>query len=173
MLFRSGRFTDAVHSFEQRAQSGGRANTSSVVWAYALLRMDRVSSALPMLRMHYEAALRESATRYATRERAGMYAYALWRAGQTAQARQLFATALPGLLAARQGRRAAERADLLQDTVCNWIIEGYLESLAPLAASGNARAIAEMFRVADVARSSGVQRALAMAGSREIGRAHV
>ena len=162
----AGRVELATAAFERRAQILGAAAGGSVVWGYSMIRSGRAQAALPMLRAHYESSMHNSATLYATRERAGMYAYALLRAGRAQEARQLFATVLPGLVKARQGRRAIDRADLFLETISNWIIEGYLESLAGQAKSGDARASAEMFRLADVARSSTVQRALALASTR-------
>ena len=161
----AGRFDRGMAAFERRAQTLGAAG-NSVVWGYAMIRSGRAAAALPMLRASYETAMRRSATLYATRERAGMYAYALLRAGRADEAMPLFAAALPGLVNARQGRRATDRADMLLETISNWIIEGYFEALSPRAESGDSRAIAEMFRLADVARGSTVQRALSLASAR-------
>ena len=162
----AGRHEAAVTAFEQRARLLGDSAAGSAVWGYAMIRADRAQAALPMLRAHYEAGMRASPTLYATRERAGMYAYALQRAGRTGEAKQLFAASLPALLRARQGRRATDRADILLETISNWIIEGCLESLWHEAESGDTKAIAEMFRLAEVARGSTVQRALALASTR-------
>ncbi len=141
------RFEPAAAAFSRRAQILTAGNGGSVVWGYAMIRAGRATAAVPMLRAHYEAALRRSPGIYATRERAGMYAYALLRAGRASEANALFAITMPGLISARQSRRATDRADLLLETISNWIIEGYLEAAAHDAETGNAKAIAEMFRL--------------------------
>lgn len=143
-----------------------RAGGGSVVWGYALIRSGRAEEALPMLKDHYELARAKSETGYATRERAGMYAYALNRAGRSEEAARLFAASISPLLEARRKARVADRVDALLESVANWIIEGYMEFLSTRASAGDAKAIGEMFRVADVARGSSVQRAVAQAASR-------
>jgi CHAT domain-containing protein len=169
----SGDYVAAISAFERRNANlaadpkaiRGREG-GSVVWGYALIRMGRAEEALPMLKAHYEVARAKAEKGYAALERAGMYAYALHRAGRSTEAAKLFAVSVTPLLEARRKARAADRLDALLESIANWIVEGYLEFLSTKAAAGDAQAIGEMFRFADVARGSSVQRAVAQAASR-------
>ena len=169
----SGDYVPAISAFERRNANlaadpkaiRGREG-GSVVWGYALIRMGRAEEALPMLKAHYEAARAKAEKGYAALERAGMYAYALHRAGRSDDAAKLFAESVAPLLEARRKARAADRLDALLESIANWIVEGYLEFLSAKASAGDAQAIGVMFRFADVARGSSVQRAVAQAASR-------
>ncbi len=163
----AGRFEASIDAFEARAKSwSGSGSPGSVVWGYAMIRAGRAEAALPMLRAHYEASRRTSPGSYTTHERAAMYGYAQLRANRIAEAQPLFESAIPVLLRVRQARRTADRADILQETISNWIIEGYLELLSRAASAGDENATGEMFRLADIARGSSVNRALALASTR-------
>ena len=169
-----GDYPSAIAAFERRdvnlradpKAQGSRAGGGSVVWGYSLVRSGRTEEALPMLKAHYEVALERSEKGYTTLERAAMYAYALQRAGRIEEAAKLFGSSVSALLESRRRARAADRVDVLAERIVNWIIEGYMESLSTRAVAGDALAIAEMFRVADVARGSSVQRALALSAGR-------
>ena len=163
----AGHFENAIKAFEHRARViVGNGSPHSVVWGYALIRTARAEASLPMLRAHLESSQSLAPNGYVTHERAGMYAYALMRVGRAAEARTLFESAIPGLIRGLQNRRAADRTEALSDLIANWVIEGYLESLSTDAESGNVLAIEEMFRLADFARGSSVDRALALATTR-------
>lgn len=169
-----GDYPNAIAAFERRDVSlradpkaqGSRSGSGSVVWGYALIRSGRAEEALPMLKAHYEVALERSEKGYTTLQRAAMYAYALQRTGRVEEAEKLFGGSISALLESRRRARAADRIDVQEERIVNWIIEGYMESLSTRATAGDALAIAEMFRVSDVARGSSVQRALALSAGR-------
>ncbi|MCX7180832.1 MAG: CHAT domain-containing protein, partial [Proteobacteria bacterium] len=169
-----GDYPRAIAAFERRdvqlradpKAQGANFGGGSVVWGYALIRGNRAEEALPMLKAHYEVARARSEKSYTTLERAGMYAYALQRAGRADEAARLFESSVSALLESRRRARAADRVDVMAERIVNWIIEGYMESLSARATAGDSVAVAAMFRVADVARGSSVQRALALSAGR-------
>jgi len=141
-------------------------------WALTLMRTGQPGAALTMT----AALLAEDVRRFGddderTAEGRGFHAMALAQAGRDAEALAEFARALPALLRGRpdaldEGLTAAARRRVI-------LLEACLELFARMHASAAAKPgfasfdfAAEAFRVADVARSSAVQRALAASAAR-------
>lgn len=163
----AGRDADAIAAFEERARGMPKTGWSgSIVWGYAQVRQGNAASALPMLEEHWRRARAQSTTSYTVRERAGMYAVALHRAGRKAEAAKVFSENMPALVEIRRRQRSVDRADVMLDTYARWIVDGYLEHLAERAEGGDAAAVETAFAMAEAVRGSAVQRALSLAATR-------
>lgn len=140
-------------------------------YAYTLIRLGYAGEALEMMRRIAQA-------------RAGLYddnALPLWEgraylgialaaAGQRDEALRELQAAIPRMLDIMKGERSSSDAGALRTARLNWLLDGYLMLLADRAADGAhpeaEAAMDEAFRMADLARGSTVQRALAAAASR-------
>jgi CHAT domain-containing protein len=133
------------------------AHYSDLIWAMALIHtgaLDQARSGLEDLLAQYAAI--ESEPSFQAAMTRGMLAVALHRQGETTRALQEFRRAVPGLLERaflemKTGRDGPARVYRLI-----FVLEGYLRALEAVPG-----AAAEMFRIADFARSGQVQRALA------------
>jgi hypothetical protein len=65
-----------------------------------------------------------------------------------------------------KGERTSSEAGVLRTARLNWLLDGYINLLADYAKDGDLTAMDEAFRMADLARGSTVQRALAASASR-------
>ena len=118
------------------------------------------------------------------------YGVGLAAAGKRAEALRELTVAVPKMLELSNGERSSTDAGVLRTTRLNWVLDGYINLLSEYAKTGERAgtvdAVAESFRLADIARGSTVQRALAASASRasitdpalaelarQIGRAHV
>lgn len=140
-------------------------------YAYTLIRLGHAGEALDMMQR-------------IARARAGLYddnALPLWEgraflgialaaAGRRDEALKELQAAIPRMLGIMKGERASSEAGALRTARLNWLLDGYLMLLAERAANDAhpeaAAAMDEAFRMADLARGSTVQRALAAAASR-------
>ncbi len=138
-------------------------------WALALVRTGQAEDAVRMMeQMVAFEALRFSDTDLPLAEARAFLAVALAGAGQTERSLDEFRKAIPTLLrsqrdAADEGLTAATRRLVV-------VLEAYLDLLAKLHREGKRPTgldpVAEAFRIADVARSSAVQRALIASSAR-------
>lgn len=139
----------------------GNRGIYSVEFGYTLVRMGLAQEAVPMLR-------RIVATRgglfdensLGLWEARAFLGVALAAAGERGEALQLLNTAVPRVLEIAKGERSSSEAGVLRTARLNWMLDGYIHLLAEQAKSGDAQALDQAFRLADLARGSTVQRAL-------------
>lgn len=163
-----GKWTQALAVFDERfaglrqdAAALERFGADDLDWAIALLFGGRTGEAEEMLaRMHRWTSERYGAGHPDTARRLAFHALSI--AGKDApRARAELAAALPVLL--EEARALGLDEGVVRTRRLRWIIEGTLRLL------GEARtpeAAAEAFRLADIARGSGVQRAVAASAAR-------
>lgn len=133
-------------------------------WAYALVKAGRPKPAVTMLRLLTDLTTKRLGE--ADRDVAELRGYlgiALFADGDTAQALAEFRRAVPVLLEAARTDQASETGGIARSMRLTNILEAYL---ALLAGHSTADAAAEAFRIADAARGSSVQRALAESAAR-------
>ncbi len=143
-------------------------------WGIALLRTGESKKALVMLEHIYRRRLStgRADTEYFTAQSRGFYAMALAADGQQEKALAEFRGAVPVLLAeARRNSNAEQGGNVAKQMRLVWILEAYIKLLvelrgSPLLQSAGIDAIDDTFRLADVARGSSVQRALAESAAR-------
>jgi CHAT domain-containing protein len=140
-------------------------------WAYALVRERRGAEATAMLRQlldTYSKRLGEE-DRYVAELR-GYLGIALTATGDRAGGLAAFRRAVPVLLDGARADQASETGGIARSMRLTNVLEAYLALLADLHRTGQAPAgldaAAEAFVIADVARSSNVQRALAASAAR-------
>jgi len=148
----------------------GGQGVGSPEYAFTLIRLDRAGEALTMMErivktrgeLHDEQSL-------ALWEGRAYHGIALAAAGRKDEALQQMRTALPRMLDIMKGERSSSEAGLLRTARMNWLLDAYLDLLADQVGDGSgegAAAMDEAFRMADLARGSTVQRALAASASR-------
>ncbi|MCE1185344.1 MAG: hypothetical protein LWW92_07030 [Rhodocyclales bacterium] len=123
----------------------------------------------PLVRVAVEQGRNPEARRIA--EEAIQSIQALGAQESSLRLARLLADAVPRLLALIHGERGSAESGVLRTAQMNWLLEGYLNLLSDVARQGGPEApaaIEESFRLADIARGSTVQRALAAAASRSI-----
>lgn len=133
-------------------------------WAYALVRTGQPKPAAGMLRELLEMTRKRLGD--ADRDVAELRGYlgiALAADGDRAQALAEFRRAVPLLLDGARNDQASETGGIARSMRLTNVLEAYLAVLATLATQ---EAAAEAFRIADVARGSSVQRALAESAAR-------
>lgn len=143
-------------------------------WGIALLRTGESKKALAMLEGIYRRRLATGLadTEYFTAQSRGFYAMALAADGQVEKALTQFRGAVPVLLDdARRNANAEQGGNVAKQMRLVWILEAYIRLLIDLRESAVLKsagidAIDETFRLADVARGSSVQRALAESAAR-------
>ena len=165
------RWTDVNKAFSERAQLIAenpelrkRAGPDNFYWALALARLGEHKRAVPMARRVVQLLTRRSepADRIAMAQ--GIYAIALARSGDRNGALKEFREALPTLLDRESVTETEEGMAAYRVQRLKWVLEEYLRLLA---SGGDAASADEAFRIADIARGSGVQRALAASAGRE------
>lgn len=178
-LVEEGKYTEAAAVFEEAArglhQSPTVAETGergeNTAWIYALIRIGRAAEAVKQAANVHEYQLRIVGPQsYSIVEARGFVALALAANGQRDEALREFRAAIPALLAAASERSGEEGLGLARARRLTRILEAYIALLGQLAAEGASLEgldpAAEAFRIADVARASTVQRALAAASAR-------
>jgi CHAT domain-containing protein len=177
-LTAEGQYREALVELEQMkkglAQSPyllERLGKGDVDWALALVRSGRAPEAVTMLEpLTAELRGRLGPQHYETAEAHGFLALALAAAGRRDEALRLFAQTVPVLVAAGESTDGRVRKPVRTRRYVQ-MLEAYLDLLADLRGSEVARAAginaeAEAFRVADLARAQGVQRALTSGSAR-------
>ena len=148
-----------------------RLGKGDVDWALALVRSARAAEAVTMLQpLVADLEQRHGPDNYETAETRGFLALALAAAGRRDEAVALFARTVPVLVAAGESTDGRVRTPV-RTRLYVLMLEAYLEVLADARAQTAARAAgldpaAEAFRVADLARPQGVQRALTSGAAR-------
>ena len=180
-LVAQSRWVDAIGVFEARDRGlasdkaqYAKYNGRDWNWGIALIRTGDTIEALAMLGGIYRYWLRRGRadTEYITAQSRGFYAMALAADGQVAKALSEFSGAVPVLLAEARGNASAERGgNIAKQMRLVWVLEAYMKVLmdqrdSPVLKDAGIDAVAEAFRLADAARGSGVQRALAESAAR-------
>lgn len=172
------RWADALKAYEQRDQ-GLRGNAgqyqktgaNNLTWAMALLKNQRTEDAEKMLRNIINWNLKKPFVDplYFAHLR-GYLAVVLVAAGKNEAALNEFREAFPVLMRQAETDNSAENGGFVRQYRLRLIAEGYLELLARLAGEkstpGNFDAAAEAFKIAEVARGSSVQQAIASSAAR-------
>ncbi|MDO8313559.1 MAG: tetratricopeptide repeat protein, partial [Sideroxyarcus sp.] len=173
-----GRWHDALTVFETRDQ-GLRSSTEqftkfgsrNIDWALALLKTGQHSNAADMLQKLLDFNLKKPFVDpvYVAYLR-GYLGIALAETGDNARALAQFQQAMPVLLKQAHDGAGNEDSGFVRVYRMNVILEGYLELLAKLHATGQQTAgldiATEAFKLADVARNSSVQRAVTASAAR-------
>jgi CHAT domain-containing protein len=172
------RWHDALAEFERRNQGVDNApellrflGGSNLSYAIALYQTGQFAKAVAILNGLHRWWLENfgpshlmSATTLAfgALSRAGL--------GGKEQALRELAEALPILIEQTRGDQSEDRGGYVRTLRFKWIAEGYLRLLGEAARSSSGKAAedaaAEAFRIADIARGSSVQRALAASAAR-------
>lgn len=177
-----GRWDKALewHTIREEAlrragEARGNRGFLSVEYAYTLLRLGRKEEALSMLDRIVAAQRKlfdeNSLFLWESRAFRGL---ALAANGRRDEALAELKIAMPRLLDIMKGDRSSSEAGVFRSARLNWLLDGYIAVLSdPLRGAaprtGSAAAIEDMdeaFRMADLARGSSVQHALAAATSR-------
>jgi CHAT domain-containing protein len=177
-LTAEGRYREALVELEQMKQGLAqspylleRLGKGDVDWALALVRTGRAPEAVTMLEpLTAELRGRLGPQHYETAEAHGFLALAFASAGRRDEALKLFAQTVPVLVAAGESTDGRVRTPVRTRRYVQ-MLEAYLELLADQRGSELVRAagidpVAEAFRVADLARAQGVQRALTSGSAR-------
>lgn len=180
-LTAQGRWRDAIVVFEERdralasdAAQYEKLNGDDPNWGIALLRSGEGKKAIDVLGRLYQARIKAglSDSEYFTAQARAFYGMALAADGQSEKAFTEIHSAIPALLddarrvgGSEQGGAASRQMKLV------WVIEAYMQLLQqlrdlPVLKNLGIDAVAEAFRMADVARGSAVQRALAESAAR-------
>jgi CHAT domain-containing protein len=145
----------------------GALGTESADYAYTLIRLGKAAEALAMtqrmLSARREISDENSVGLWEVRVYNGI---ALAAAGQRDEALKELKVAMLRYLELIKGERTSAEAGVRRTARLNWLLDGYISLLAEHAQAGDAAAIDEAFRMADLARGSTVQRALAASASR-------
>lgn len=172
---------DALHRERQAGllanrEQSRRIGVLSVEWGYTLLRLERSAEALDVL----GRVLTARTERYDERsvilwEGRAFQALAMAANGRDGEALRVLVAAVPKILELSSSERNSADSGVLRQARLNWILDGYIDLLMRQAHSGQPQSgqriagldpAAEAFRIADLARGSSVQRALAAAASR-------
>jgi CHAT domain-containing protein len=177
-LTAEARYREALAELEQMKQGLAqspflleRLGRGDVDWALALVRSGRAPEAVIMLEpLVAELGGRLGPQHYETAEAHGFLALALASAGRHDEALKLFAQTVPVLVAAGESTDGRVRTPVRTRRYVQ-MLEAYLELLADTRGSDLVRTlgidpVAEAFRVADLARAQGVQRALTSGSAR-------
>jgi CHAT domain-containing protein len=178
-LVSNGKWSDALATFdemrrnaEKEPELARKIARGDLDWAHALLKMNRGPEARAMLQNMLEL----NARLYGDKDQRtalvrGFHAIALEKTGARSDALTEFAKAMPILIDQIRNDMAADSGSVRQVRRATYVIENYIELLARarqagLAIPGGIDAVAESFRLADVARGSEVQRALSASAAR-------
>lgn len=172
------RWDEANKVFEERdrglrsdAEQFRRFRSGHVSWAYALYKSGQVARAVAMSEGLVASWLKRPVPgRWNLAWRRGVLAMALAGSGKTAEALRGYREAIPDLVRQDHDDGGDEDVGFWRAFWQREILEGYLELLARLHASGTAPAdldvADEAFRIADVARGSSVQGAITSTAAR-------
>jgi CHAT domain-containing protein len=161
-------FSEMVQGIKSDPQLAGRYQTDNLDWALALIKTGKASQAVTMT----SAMLARDGTRLGSNSAQlalirSFNAAALQASGQGAQALPEFKKAIPTLIDQARNDSEASVESVRQVQQFTFVLEGYLASLAQQTkadSSGASAAIA--FQIADLAKGSGVQKALTASAAR-------
>ena len=177
-LVAEGKWDDALAAFDAMkagvagdAEIAKRSPTDDIDWATALLKKGRAEEARVMLARMLERSTKQLGERdNRSAQIRAFHAIAIAKLGQRSEALAQFGKAVPILIEQARSDIAADTGGLRQVKRLTYIIESYLELMSAARKAGLTTAgldtVAESFRLADVARGSQVQRALAASAAR-------
>jgi CHAT domain-containing protein len=177
-LLVQGRWEEVLAQFQARAEGlnseavgGIGLGSSREGWPYALHKTGQSQRAVAMLERSIATQLeRPDRDRWHLAQLRGVLGMALSASGRTADALKNYREAVPELMRRDQDDGAAENVGYWRVFWQRVILEGYLELLAKLYAAGEnvpgVDLIDEAFRIADIARGSSVQEAIAATAAR-------
>lgn len=153
-----------------RSDRPGNIGLYSANWAYTLVRLGRAQEAVDMMRrvVQRQQELFDESSLFLWDSRAFL-GVALAAAGARAEALKVLAAAVPKVLELANAERSSADSGVARSRRLAWMLDGYLVLLSDIARAGEAvplDAVDEAFRMADLARASTVQRALAASASR-------
>jgi|GEM_PF-3154526 CHAT domain-containing protein len=155
-----------VTAMEAAKEERGNKGVRTPEHAYTLVRLGRVAAAVNILRT--QVRVRENLydqNALQLWEARAFLGVALAAAGQRDEALREMREAMPRVLDIYRGERASSESGVLRTARLNWLLDGYIYLLADSART-DAWALDEAFRMADLAKGSTVQRALAASASR-------
>ncbi len=161
-------FTEMVEGLKADPEIASRYQAGDLDWAIALIKTGKASQAVSMtsdMLAKAGARMEKGSPRLATIR--AFNASALQESGQGSQALTEFKQSIPILV--DQARNDSENATstIRQTQRMTFVLEEYLASLAQQAKTDSSGvAAAEAFQIADLARGSGVQRALTSSAAR-------
>ena len=173
-----GRWNETLKLFEERDQNlrsdaaqFERVGSRHVGWAYVLHKTGQSLLAADMAERLIAGQLKRPVSdRWYVAQLRGVLGMALAASGRTADALKAYRESVPELIRRDQDDATAENSGYWRAFWQRVILEGYLELLAKLQASGevvaNLDLVDESFRVADIARGSSVQEAIAATATR-------
>jgi CHAT domain-containing protein len=173
-LVAQARWEEAKSVFEvrDRALSADPAQYEKVggdnlSWGYALLKAGETRRALAMLQRIYDERRRRGLAQdeYYTAQSRGFLAMALAAVDERDKALAEFRAAVPVLIEHARASAAADQGVVARQLYMNWVLEAYIDLLLGQSPTPE-EAINEAFRIADAARDSAVQRALAASAAR-------
>ncbi len=172
------RWNDALKLFEERdrglrsdAAEFNRRGSGTGGWAYVLVKTGQSQRAAEMVEREIAGAIKRPVpNRWSVAQLRGVLGIALAANGKTAEALKAYRESIPDLIRRDEDDAAEDNAGYWRAFWQRVILESYLELLAKLQVSGVAVAnldlVDESFWVADVARSSSVQGAIAATAAR-------
>ncbi len=177
-LVANSEWDEAIQSYEalrasiaDDAQLVARFASGDLDWAHALLKKNRAADAKTMLEPMLAASAKTFGDQHAaTAQIRGFYAVSLNKSGARPQAMAEFAKAVPVIIEQARNDSAADSGSVRQARRLTLILENYIDLLAQMKNAGlptpGIDPVAESFRLADIARGSEVQRAMAASAAR-------
>jgi CHAT domain-containing protein len=161
-------FTEMVDGIKADPQIASRYQVGDLDWALSLIKIGKASQAVSMttdMLSKDGARLEKNSTRLAMIR--AFNASGLEVSGQSAQALAEFKQSIPILIDQSRADSENSATSIRQTQRMTFVLEEYLAALATQAKSDSSGlAAAEAFQVADLARGSGVQRALTSSAAR-------
>ncbi len=174
----NNRWSEALGIFEQRdkdlrsnAAQFARIGSRNMTWAYVLLKNQRAAEAETMLQSLVDYNLKKPFVEplYLAQLR-GFYALALVAVGKDESALREFRASVPVLLSQSETDNGAENGGFARQYRLRLIAEGYLDLLSRWPGQPQAKSdfdpADEAFQIADAARGSSVQTAIANSAAR-------
>jgi CHAT domain-containing protein len=164
-------FDERDHGLRSDAEQFKRIGSDDESWALALIKNGQSQQAAEMAeRMIGSQLKRTMPNKYSLAQLRGTLAMAQAALGNTNQALQAFQQAIPEIIRRDQDDATAENSGYWRAFWRRTILEGYIELLGKLYVAGTAPAnldvADEAFKMADVARGSGVQEAISATAAR-------
>lgn len=159
-------FARAAEGLSKDPELAARRGVGEVAWGYVLVKTGQPARAVEMIEPLLQRSVQwRGDNDVQTAEIRGYLAIALAAAGQRGRALAEFRNSVPILLEQARVDVQSESAASGRATRLRTVLEGYLDALLN-EKTPDADAVNEAFRIADVARGSGVQRALTASAAR-------
>jgi CHAT domain-containing protein len=155
---------------ERRAGLNKRGDAAGSNYAYVLVRLGRAAEAVEVMRdvVARQKEIFDESSLVLWDNRA-FYGIALGAAGEREAALAELSVAVPKVLELSHGERSSADSGIVRAKRIGWILDGYINLLSEIHRAGGPSKVDpvnEAFRLADLARGSTVQRALAASASR-------